>query len=96
MFLPVSTVGVLTGYLVAFRILMVWVFDHTDSTLVAMAMHVTLTASVLILDPAGLAGARLLRYTFALAMTVWAVVIVVAGSNGWLARGTPRTAGLPA
>jgi len=95
-FLPASIVGVLTGYLVAFRVLMVWVYDHTDSTLLAMAMHASLTASVLILEPAGLAGASLLFCSFALASVVWAAVVVIAARNGWLARGLQRRAGVAA
>ena len=94
-FVPASSLGLLTGYLVAYRVLMVWVFDHTQSTLIAVAMHASLTASVLILDPAGLVGGVLLLYSLALAGTVWAAVAVVAAWNGWLARGTPGSAQSP-
>jgi uncharacterized protein len=89
-FLPASIVSVLVGYLAAFRVLMVWVYDRTNSVLVAMAMHASLTASVLILDPAPLAGGTLLAYAFALAAAVWAAVLV-AWLSGWLS-GAPRVA----
>jgi uncharacterized protein len=81
-FLPVSVVGVLVGYLAAFRVLMVWVYDRTGSLLMAMVMHVSLTASVLILDPAAISGVALLTYSFALAAAVWTAVAVIAARHG--------------
>jgi hypothetical protein len=88
-FLPASVFGVLFGYLAAYRVLMVWVYDHTRSVLVSMIMHTSLTASVLILDPGGIAGADLLAYSFALAVTVWAAVLVVTAYEGWRAERRP-------
>jgi membrane protease YdiL (CAAX protease family) len=85
-----SIVGVLVGYLTAFRILMVWVYDATESLLVAMLMHVSLTACVLILDPVGISGMALLTYSFALAATVW---IAVAAIVGVTFRWTPGDSG---
>jgi uncharacterized protein len=73
-FLSASVLTVLIGYLVAFRVLMVWVYDRTHSLLLAMTMHASLTATVLILDPAGLSGERLLFYSCALAVAAWLVV----------------------
>lgn len=78
-FLPVSVAGLLVGYLTAFRVLMVWVYDRTGSLLVAMLMHVSLTACVLILDPVGLTGLSLLAYSAALAAAVWLAAGAVAG-----------------
>ena len=46
---PCSSSPVLPAY----RVLMVWVYDRTESLLVAMLMHASLTASTLILQPAG-------------------------------------------
>jgi membrane protease YdiL (CAAX protease family) len=82
-FLPASILGVLVGYLLAFRVLMVWVYERTGSLLIAMLMHMSLTASVLILDPAGLTGVRLLAYSFALAAAAWSAVAVLVASTGW-------------
>jgi uncharacterized protein len=59
-YLTATTVGVFVGYLTAFRVLMVWVYDRTESLLVAMLMHVSLTAGLLILNPIGISGANLL------------------------------------
>ena len=88
-FVPASVIGVLIGYLAAFRVLMVWLYERTGSLLLAMMMHASLTASVLILDPAGLLGAPLLTYAFALAAVVWATVMVVGVRSGWH-RAQPR------
>ena len=43
-----------------------------------MLMHVSLTASLLVLNPVALVGAALLIYSFALAAAFWAVVAIVA------------------
>ena len=56
-----------------FRVLMVWVYDRTESLLLAMLMHVSLTATVLILTPQT-TGAHLLTYGLAFAAAVWLVV----------------------
>ena len=38
-------VGVFVGYLTAFRILMVWVYEHTESMLIGMLMHMSFSQS---------------------------------------------------
>lgn len=59
-------------FLVGFRVLMVWVYDRTESILIGMIMHASLTGSALIL------GAPLLRGTPLLIFDVaWFVVIGV-------------------
>jgi uncharacterized protein len=83
-FLSASAAGALTGYLPAFRVLMVWVYDRTSSLLVAMLMHVSFTSSLLVLNPLEIAGSPLLAYSFALAATMWLMVAVVApATRGW-------------
>jgi membrane protease YdiL (CAAX protease family) len=76
-FLASIAVGVFVGYLTAFRVLMVWVYEHTKSLFVAMLMHLSFTASLLILNPLAISGAHLVAYSFALAGAVWGVVAVV-------------------
>lgn len=88
-FVPASVIGVLFGYLAAFRVLMVWLYERTGSVFLAMLMHASLTASVLILDPSGLAGTALLGYSFALAAVVWAAVALVGRRNGWQLSQSP-------
>jgi membrane protease YdiL (CAAX protease family) len=79
-----TAVSVFVGYLTAFRILMVWVYDHTQSVFVSMLMHLSFTSSLLILNPLGIAGAHLLTYSFTLAGALWVVVgvVVVVNSRG--------------
>jgi membrane protease YdiL (CAAX protease family) len=91
-YLTATAAGVFVGYLTAFRILMVWVYDRTQSLLVAMLMHLSITASLLILNPLGIAGAHLMAYSFALAGAMWIVVAAVAreGSLAPLAATAPK------
>jgi len=77
-YLAGTVAGLLLGYLTAFRILMVWVYDRTRSVLVAVLMHVSLTAGLLALNPLDLTGARLLLYTAVLSIAVWTTVAAVA------------------
>jgi hypothetical protein len=98
-FLP----AVLFSFLPAYRVLMVWVYDRTEqSLLVAMLMHTSLTASTLILMPLAISGVPLVSYDLVLAGALWVVVGAVAvvggghisrdsrsGGGGWLERGSP-------
>jgi membrane protease YdiL (CAAX protease family) len=80
-YLVATALGVFVGYLTAFRLLMAWVYEHTASVLVAMLMHASLTASLLILNPVDLSGMHLVVYSFALAAAVWVVVAAVTLAN---------------
>ena len=71
----------LFAWLPAFRILMTWMHDRTESLPVAMLMHAGLTASVLILQPA-VTGAPLLTFLLAWAGVLWLVVALVAVTDG--------------
>ena len=73
-YLAATAFGIFVGYLTAFRVLMVWVYDRTESLLLAVLMHVSLTASLLILNPLGISGPRLLTYSFVLSAALWIVV----------------------
>jgi membrane protease YdiL (CAAX protease family) len=80
-FLAATAFGVFVGYLTAFRVLMAWVYDRTKSLFMGMLMHVSITASLLTLNPLDISGTHLLAYSFALAAVVWAVVAFVAAVN---------------
>jgi uncharacterized protein len=80
-FLAATVAGVFIGYLTAFRVLMVWVYDRTQSLLVGMLMHMSFTASLLILNPLAISGASLLIFSLALSLAVWVVVGVVSLVN---------------
>jgi membrane protease YdiL (CAAX protease family) len=73
-YLAATALGVFVGYLTAFRVLMVWVYDRTESLFVMVLMHVSLTASLLILNPLNISGVHLVAYSFALAASLWMVV----------------------
>jgi membrane protease YdiL (CAAX protease family) len=69
------------GVLPAYRILMVWVYDHTRSLLVAILMHAILSASTLfiLLPPA--IGVQLMTYYLILTTALWIAVAAVVMVN---------------
>jgi membrane protease YdiL (CAAX protease family) len=85
-YLAIDLAAAVVG-LTGFRILMVWVYDWTGGSLpVGVVMHVGLTASTLLLQPA-LSGAPLIRVLVVLALVPWMLVGV-----GFLGGGVPRKA----
>jgi len=78
LFVPVQ----LFSFLPAYRVLMVWTYDRSGSLLVAMLMHVSLTASTLILQPLDVAGMRALTYDLVLAAALWLLIAALAMANG--------------
>jgi membrane protease YdiL (CAAX protease family) len=69
-------------FLMAFRVLIVWVYDCTGSLLIGMLMHVSLTASSRILFILEGAGAPLLTFDLIWAAVLWLAVAVVIVANG--------------
>jgi membrane protease YdiL (CAAX protease family) len=59
-------------WLPAYRILMVWVYDRTESQLVVTLMHVSLVATTGIIDPV-IEGGSLLIFLLAKAAVFWAI-----------------------
>ncbi len=75
------------GILSAYRVLLVWVYDHTESVLVGWLMHVVLTASNIILAPLATPDATGPIWSLVMAATLWIVVALVASaSRGRLSR----------
>jgi hypothetical protein len=71
------------GSLPAYRVLMVWVYDRTgESMLLAMLMHASFSASMLIQQPLGLALMPGLAWNLVLAAALWVVVGAVALAQG--------------
>ena len=64
--------------LATFRVLMVWIYDRTESLLVAMLMHVSLTASARIIGAPGIAGLPLLTFDLVWFAAVWTLIAVIA------------------
>ena len=71
----------LLSFLPPYRVLMVWIYDRTESLLVAMLMHASLTSSMLIIGPAAISGAPLLTYELVFAAALWVVVAGIAVTN---------------
>ena len=77
------------GVLPAYRVLMVWVYDHTRSLLVGMLMHASLTAGTLFIILPSAKGIPLMIYYIILTVVMWVVVaLVAASSHGQLERDT--------
>ena len=72
--------------LTAYRVLMVWVYDRTESLLVVTLMHASLTASTIFIFTPVATGVAFLTYGAYLAAALWIVVAVVAIANGQLSR----------
>jgi hypothetical protein len=68
----------LFGWLLPFRVLMVWMCKHANSLLLAMLMHASATACMLILQPFGICGVMLITHVLGLAITYWVILGAVA------------------
>jgi len=73
--------GQLFSWLPPYRILMVWVYDRTESLLVSVLMHASLMASLSIFVPAQLSGKDLLTWIFSWAVVLWIAVAIFASSK---------------
>jgi membrane protease YdiL (CAAX protease family) len=73
--IPLALFAIVDGLaaLPAFRVLMVWIYDRTESLFLAMLMHASLTATTLILTPQT-TGHRLVAYGLTFAVAVWLVI----------------------
>jgi membrane protease YdiL (CAAX protease family) len=69
------------GLLTAYRVLMVSVFDHTGSLLIAMLMHMSLTASNIILGATATPGIMAITFNLALTAAMWVVVALLFSLN---------------
>jgi membrane protease YdiL (CAAX protease family) len=95
--LPLAVVlASLFSWLPAYRVLMVWVYDRTESLLVAMLMHASLSASMLIFQSATTSGMAQLTFLLVWAAVLWIVVAAVAvASGGQLSRPPLRQTDAP-
>ncbi len=87
---PMLYIAVLLfSFLIPYRILMVWLYDRTQSVLVVMLMHAPLAAGQLILLPSTISGERAVIFDLVFAAALWAVVAGVFVTNGGGVRGKP-------
>jgi uncharacterized protein len=76
-FLPLD----LLSFLPAYRVLMTWVYDRTESLFLSIVMHASLTASMLILESRQLTGVPLLTYLLVISMAVWLLVAMAISTS---------------
>ncbi len=67
----------LFSFLPAYRVLMVWVYERTESLLIMVLMHAPLSASQLLLIPPDISGVQLVLYDLAFAGVLWLAAAVV-------------------
>jgi membrane protease YdiL (CAAX protease family) len=94
---PALSVAAIFFYFVPYRMLMVWVYDRTQSVLMAMLMHLPLDVCAFVLLPAAMVGVPDLIFSLVFGVTLWVVVAAVAAANrrklsrGKHTRATPLT-----
>jgi uncharacterized protein len=89
----------LFSFLIPFRILMVWLYDRTESVLVVMLMHAPLAAGMVILLPSTFSGKQVVNFDLAFGAALWVIVAAVyvatreGGRGVILSRQLPRQKG---
>jgi membrane protease YdiL (CAAX protease family) len=91
LFLPLYFFSASVAQLAAYRVLLVWVYDHTGSLFVATVMHASLTASTTIIFRPLATGMSFLTCTFGLAVALWVAVGAVAVARGGQLSQQPLT-----
>lgn len=77
----------LFSFLIPYRVLMVWVYDRTNSLLVVMLMHAPLAAGQVILMPPLISGERMVTFDLVFAAALWVGVAAVYVAIGRGKRG---------
>jgi hypothetical protein len=62
------------GILPSYRVLMVWVYDHSESLLIAVLMHLSLTASNIIFGLSAAKGMTSPVFSLVISITLWVVI----------------------
>ncbi len=75
-------ISFLIGQLPPYRLLMVWVYEKTDSLLIMMVMHASLTACSIAFSPTSMAGWQVFIYSLSVAAVMW----LIAGAVVWVKR----------
>lgn len=77
LFLPVT----LFTWIPAYRVLMIWVYDRTESLLLAILMHTSLVTFWTMLTPLTITGISLVTYYLLFTAAMWIVIAAVAVAN---------------
>ena len=75
--LPLYLLVMLFSFLPPFRILMLWVYQHTGSLLIGMLMHTSLNTFWMLSMPPALTGAEYMTWYIVWAAILWALVAIV-------------------
>jgi len=88
--------GQLFSWLPPYRIIMVWIYDRTESLFYCMLMHASLMASLSVLVPAELSGTSLLTWILTWAATLWivSIVIIISSRRATLTKANPEVIAL--
>jgi membrane protease YdiL (CAAX protease family) len=90
-FLAARSFAFMLGWLPAFRVLMVWVYDHTGSLPLLVLMHAGATAASIIFAPL-VYGTDYVLFDAALGAAMWIIAAIVATTNrGHLEAGRAAT-----
>jgi membrane protease YdiL (CAAX protease family) len=65
------------SWLVPYRVLMVWVYDHTQSLLLSILMHVPIVTAQFVLWPSGATSAQIANGDLVFTGMLWGLVVVV-------------------
>jgi membrane protease YdiL (CAAX protease family) len=76
--LAIYMAALLFTFLPPYRVLMVWVYAHTQSVLIAMLMHASLVTFWLVSMPQGISGAPQATWYVVWGGVLWGAVVVVA------------------
>jgi hypothetical protein len=79
----------LFSWLPPFRVLLVWVHDHTRSLPVVMLMHAAVSYVTLTVRPEGLTGTRLLASLLVAPATMWLLLAAGGVANRGRLPGQP-------
>jgi membrane protease YdiL (CAAX protease family) len=73
--------AMLFSWLLPYRVLMVWVYDRTQSLLLAMLMHMPIVVSQYVLNPETISGEAMFASLISTGVGLWLVVGAVALAN---------------
>jgi uncharacterized protein len=79
--LPIYMAVILFSFLPPFRILMVWVYEHTESLFIGILMHASLDVFWMLAMPSVLTGEQRVTWYLVWAAVLWGIVAVVRSSR---------------